>query len=203
MSFPGCPKTVLELAQWFPDDEASRRYLEQLRWLDGFVCPSCSGKEGWRRAKGVIRCQTCRREPSVTAGTIFADTRTPLPTWFHAAWRMVDSQSGISAQTLRGPVEVDDIYVGGNEPGVIGRETRTKSVVGVAVEAREYEKETLSGLKVVRVAGQGSAENHAGRQQRELSGLRELGGRTGVNRVHGFSSPASSRWKASSIDAST
>ena len=54
---------------------------------------------------------------------------------------------------LVGPVEVDDIYVGGNEQGVIGRETRTKSVVGVAVEAREYEKETLSGLRVVRVAG--------------------------------------------------
>ena len=135
-------------------------------------------------ARGLIRCQGCRSETSVTAGTIFADTRTPLPIWFHAAWRIVDSQNGISARTLRkslgiedyrlafrilhrlrrvmvdpdrsqlvGPVEVDDIYVGGNEPGVIGRETRTKSVVGVAAEARDYEKETRSGLKVVRVAG--------------------------------------------------
>ena len=184
MGFPGYPKTILELSQWFPDDGACRRYLEQLWWPDGFVCPSCGGKDCWRMAKGVIRCKTCRGETSVTAGTIFADTRTPLPIWFHAAWRMVDSQNGISARTLRkslgiedyrlafrilhrlrrvvvdpdrsqlvGPVEVDDIYVGGNELGVIGRETRTKSVVGVAVEAREYEKETRRGLKIVRVAG--------------------------------------------------
>jgi hypothetical protein len=40
---------------------------------------------------------------------------------------------------------VAEELVGGNEPGVIGRETRTKSVVGVGVEAREYEKETRSG----------------------------------------------------------
>jgi len=43
----------------------------------------------------------CRRQTSVTAGTIFHRTRTPLPTWFAAAWLMTSQKQGVSALGLQ------------------------------------------------------------------------------------------------------
>jgi hypothetical protein len=37
----------------------------------------------------------------VTAGTIFQRTRTPLPTWFAAAWLMTCQKQGVSALGLQ------------------------------------------------------------------------------------------------------
>jgi len=37
---------------------------------------------------------------SVTSGTIFHDTRTPLTVWFEAAWHMTTPKNGVSATTL-------------------------------------------------------------------------------------------------------
>lgn len=47
------------------------------------------------------RCAGCRRRVSVTSGTIFADTRTPLTVWFAAAWRVTSAKNGIPAQELQ------------------------------------------------------------------------------------------------------
>jgi Transposase zinc-ribbon domain len=79
-----CPRAWHELLAWFPDDASCLRYLERLRWGDGFVCRFCATVGGgwWQRADGLRRCALCRRDTSVTAGTIFAGTRTPLTSWF-------------------------------------------------------------------------------------------------------------------------
>ena len=45
-------------------------------------------------------CKTCRRRISVTVGTIFHHTKTPLPVWFAAAWHMTAPKNGVSAKTL-------------------------------------------------------------------------------------------------------
>lgn len=37
---------------------------------------------------------------SVTAGTIFHGTRTPLTVWFAAVWYMTSAKNGVSAKTL-------------------------------------------------------------------------------------------------------
>ena len=37
---------------------------------------------------------------------------------------------------LGGAVEVDETYVGGRETGVVGRQTKTKSIVAIAAEVR-------------------------------------------------------------------
>lgn len=72
----------------FPGEEACRRYLEALRRQDGFACPACgSAGEPWRASRGRLVCRACRHEASVTAGTVFDKTRTPLTTWFEAAGR--------------------------------------------------------------------------------------------------------------------
>src|SRR6185295_15689320 len=38
---------------------------------------------------------------SVTAGTVFQDTRTPLTAWFRAMWWVTNSKAGTSALTLQ------------------------------------------------------------------------------------------------------
>jgi hypothetical protein len=75
-----------ELLAWFPDDAACLRYLERLRWGDGIACRFCGevGGSYWQIRDGLRRCSSCRSETSVTAGTIFAGTRTPLVSWFAA-----------------------------------------------------------------------------------------------------------------------
>lgn len=84
-----------------PDDDACLDYLDWLRWPDGFECPHCGWNEAWQMAGGVRRCAECRRRVSVTAGTIFEGTRTPLTVWFSAAWSMTTAANGVSAVELK------------------------------------------------------------------------------------------------------
>jgi len=101
------PRSWPELLAWFPDDATCRDYLEWLRWPDGFVCPHCASEQGWKTSRGGWSCGGCKRRVSVTAGTIFDKTRTPLTTWFAAGWYMTNQKTaGVSAKGLRRVVEV-------------------------------------------------------------------------------------------------
>ena len=91
------PGSYVELLSWFPDDVACLDYLEWVRWPDGILCPRCAGREGWRLGSGRWECAVCGRQASVTAGTIFHRTRTPLGLWFAAAWQMTSQKHGVSA----------------------------------------------------------------------------------------------------------
>ena len=73
------------------------QYLIQLRWPNGFVCPACQGKAGWLDRRHRWTCQDCRRQSTVTAGTIFEGTHLPLRVWFRAAWLVTSQKSGASA----------------------------------------------------------------------------------------------------------
>ena len=95
------PVTYQDVLSWFPDDEACLNYLARLRWPDGFVCPACEATDFWRTGRGLWMCQQCGRKTSVTAGTIFHRTRTPLSTWFAAMWFITSQKNGISAQGLQ------------------------------------------------------------------------------------------------------
>ena len=92
------PGSYAELLAWFPDEGACLDYLEWLRWPDGLRCPRCAepaGLAAGQRARGSAR--VCGRQTSVTAGTIFHRTRTPLRLWFAAAWLMTSQKHGVSA----------------------------------------------------------------------------------------------------------
>jgi transposase-like protein len=95
------PRTYQQLLAWFPDDEACLDYLARLRWPDGFSCPACSATGFWRTGKALWMCQDCARRTSVTAGTVFHRTRTPLSTWFAAVWFITSQKNGLSAQGLQ------------------------------------------------------------------------------------------------------
>jgi transposase-like protein len=97
------PRNWHELLAWFPDDGACLRYLERLRWREEFVCRFCGAVGGgwWQMSDGLRRCAVCRSGTSVTAGTIFAGTRTPLVSWFAAVWYVVNQKQGVSALGLQ------------------------------------------------------------------------------------------------------
>ena len=72
-----------------------------MRWPDGFCCPVCECPEGWRIASGAWMCRDCARKTSVTAGTIFHRTRSPLSLWFAATWFVCSQKNGVSALGLQ------------------------------------------------------------------------------------------------------
>src|ERR1041384_5188970 len=98
------PRNLAEFERRFATDEACRAYLVQLRWPDGFRCPKCGGTKAWPVGATLLECAACGRQTSVTAGTIFQDTRTPLTTWFRAMWWGTSTKTGTRALGLqRGP----------------------------------------------------------------------------------------------------
>jgi len=94
------PRTYQEFRSWFPDDHACREYLATLRWPDGFSCPHCGCGSCWQVGKGLRMCAQCSVKTSVTAGTIFHRSHTPLSTWFAAVWFVTSQKNGVSAQGL-------------------------------------------------------------------------------------------------------
>jgi ISXO2-like transposase domain/Transposase zinc-ribbon domain len=95
------PRNLAEFERRFATDEACRAYLVQLRWPDGFRCPKCGGTKAWPVGATLLECAACGRQTSVTAGTIFQDTRTPLTTWFRAMWWVTAPKTGMSALGLQ------------------------------------------------------------------------------------------------------
>ena len=58
------------------------------------------GTRGYIAFRRVHECKQCGYQCSVTAGTIFHKTRTPLTSWFWAIYRMSHDKKGISAVQL-------------------------------------------------------------------------------------------------------
>ncbi len=141
-------------------------------------------------------CDSCRYQFSVTAGTIFHDTHLPLWKWFLAVYLIIESKKGISAnqlkrtikvsyktawylchriraalnevdaQLLRGIVEADETFVGGEVHGK-GRGYRGNKTVVVGAFQRDgairlqvvrgRDRETLHGFIRENVAGDAQA----------------------------------------------
>ena len=71
----------------YRDEAACIAALAELRWPNGFICVGCAGRLAYQLAvrPRVFECADCGRQHSVTAGTVFHRTRTPLRKWFAAA----------------------------------------------------------------------------------------------------------------------
>ena len=95
------PQNLTEFESRFSSEEACREYLFRLRWPDGFRCPGCGCGKSWPLRKVLLQCAACGRQTSVTAGTIFQDTRSPLPLWFRAMWWVTTQKTRASALGLQ------------------------------------------------------------------------------------------------------
>lgn len=96
------PRSFIEFDKFFGEEVACRQYLSRLRWPSGFVCARCGSSAGaWTTNRGYLHCRACGAETSITAGTIFQDTRKPLRTWFLAMWFLTSQKNGASALGLQ------------------------------------------------------------------------------------------------------
>jgi transposase-like protein len=96
------PRTFQEMDDWFRTEAGCGDYIRQLRWPDGFACPHCGMiGEPWAMSGGLLRCRSCHGRTSLTAGTVFQDTRKPLRMWFLALWFVTSQKNGVSALGLQ------------------------------------------------------------------------------------------------------
>ena len=100
------PRSLGEFQVWFRTDADCLEYLEWLRWPGGFVYPACGNNGGWRLGDGRFMCSGCAGRTSVTAGTSFDRTRTPLTVWFNACWLFAIGKDGMSALSLKRTLDI-------------------------------------------------------------------------------------------------
>jgi len=95
------PQTMLDLERRFADEASCRTYLAEMRWPDGFVCPDCQARRSITTGRGRLRCTACRREVTVTSGTVLQDSKLPLRLWVRAIWHVTNQKNGVSALGLQ------------------------------------------------------------------------------------------------------
>jgi len=95
------PQTWSQFMDWFHTEQACLDYLQKLRWPHEFVCPRCGVISApLKTSRNRLVCQSCKHQASVTAGTLFDKTRTPLKVWLAAAWYLTNQKQGVSALGL-------------------------------------------------------------------------------------------------------
>lgn len=104
--------TLDEIQSRFGTDEKARQYLEEIRWQNGVVCPHCKNadqKRIWEIKEnpskkiraGLHHCAECKKQFTVTVGTIFEDSHIPLRKWLVAWYLLCSSKKGISSLQIQ------------------------------------------------------------------------------------------------------
>jgi len=159
--------TLPDLHSLFSTDDKCREYLKRLRWPNGITCPRCAHPAvSTLKQQGKFECAKCEYQFSVTAGTLFHDSKLPLEKWFLTVLLMVESKKGMSAnqikrtigvsyktawylchrvraamtetnpELLSGTIEVDETYVGGKRRGVGKARALDNKVMALGAIAR-------------------------------------------------------------------
>lgn len=92
----------------FQDADKAREYLEAIRWPHGPVCPHCGSLnkehyalQGKAHRPGLWKCKDCRKQFSVTVGTVFERSKVPLHQWMQAVFLICSSKKGCSSHQLQ------------------------------------------------------------------------------------------------------
>ena len=102
MPRPAFPTSLRQFQGDFASEEACADYLAACRWPDGFSCPRCrNGRAYALVGRRRWQCASCRYQVSLTAGTVLHNSKTPLTTWFWAAYLMTTDKRGLSALLLQ------------------------------------------------------------------------------------------------------
>ncbi len=90
----------------FTDENAAREAMEAILWPNGATCPRCGsldriGKVSGESARpGLHYCGGCKRQFTVTVGTIFERSKVPLSKWWLAVHLLAASKKGMSSHQL-------------------------------------------------------------------------------------------------------
>ena len=90
----------------FFDAEKAREHLESINWPEGPFCPHCGEFENVHRLQGkshrpgLIQCNSCLKNFTVTVGTVFERSKIPLNKWMLATYLLASSKKGFSAHQL-------------------------------------------------------------------------------------------------------
>jgi hypothetical protein len=109
--------TLIQLFDRFATDDKARQHLEGILWKDGIVCPKCKCNDqakfstiAHNPAKkvraGLRYCAACKKQFTVTIGTIFEDSHIPLRKWLVAWYLICSSKKGISSLQLQRQLEL-------------------------------------------------------------------------------------------------
>src|SRR3954462_11453240 len=149
----------VEFRERFGTEEACRTALFAMRWREGLTCPACGGRGFCAlTTRKVFQCNRCKKQVSLTAGTVFQDTKLPLVTWFAAVYQLTQSKGGISSIELAR-------RLGGRQPTA----WLVKHKLMRAMAAREAAKPKLSGRVEVDDAYLGG-ERSGGKRGRGAAG---------------------------------
>jgi len=92
--------------QVFKDEDKARAYLELVRWPNGPICPHCGvinhayALNGEAHRRGLYTCADCRKQFSVTVGTLFERSHVPLHKWLMAFHLLCSSKKGHSSHQI-------------------------------------------------------------------------------------------------------
>jgi transposase-like protein len=152
--------------------------LESRLWPNGVRCPVCGfGERITVRKGGFYRCNQCKEDFTVRAGTIFERSHVPLHKWIYAMYLVVTARKGVSSMQLA------------KEIGVTQK--TAWFILGRLREACGKNFEKLGGIVEIdetRIGGLAKNMHKAERDRRNLQpggndkaivlGMRERGGRT-------------------------
>ncbi|HEX3651312.1 MAG TPA: IS1595 family transposase [Rhizomicrobium sp.] len=86
----------------FHDADKARAWLEENLWPDGPICGHCGvlNESTPMKRTGVYQCNACRKQFTVTVGTVFERSHIPLDKWLTAAFLLCASKKGMSAHQM-------------------------------------------------------------------------------------------------------
>jgi transposase-like protein len=90
----------------FHDADKAREHLEAINWPEGPYCPHCGETENVHRLQGkshragLIQCNSCLKNFTVTVGTLFERSKVGLHKWMLATYLLASSKKGISAHQI-------------------------------------------------------------------------------------------------------
>jgi transposase-like protein len=90
----------------FTNADKAREHLESINWPEGPFCPHCGECENVHRLQGkshragLIQCNSCLKNFTVTVGTVFERSKVPLNKWMLATYLLASSKKGMSAHQI-------------------------------------------------------------------------------------------------------
>lgn len=99
-------KSVFDLLQAFPTEQACIEHLEKLHWNGKPVSPFDKTSTVYKCAGNKYKCKNTGKYFNVKVGTIFEDTKIPLQKWFLALYTFSSHKKGISSHQLAKDIQV-------------------------------------------------------------------------------------------------